>query len=104
MLLCPKCKALMRLNRETDRMECKRPDCGHNEPKGKEENITTRKRIDREIVVTEGIEGTLPTTKIICEKCKNNKATWIIRQTRAADEPATRIYQCTKCKHKWREY
>ena len=104
MILCPKCKALMKLNRKTDQMECKRPDCGHNEPKGKEENITTRKRVDREIVVTEGIEGTLPTTKIICEKCKNNEATWIIRQTRAADEPATRIYQCTKCKHKWREY
>lgn len=104
MLLCPKCKALMKLNRETGQMECKRPDCGHNEPKGEEENITTRKRINREIVVTEGIEGTLPTATIICEKCKNNKATWIIRQTRAADEPATRIYQCTKCKHKWREY
>ena len=94
----------MKLNRETGQMECKRPDCGHNEPKGEEENITTRKRINREIVVTEGIEGTLPTANIICEKCKNNKATWIIRQTRAADEPATRIYRCTKCKHKWREY
>jgi DNA-directed RNA polymerase subunit M len=94
----------MRLNRETNQMECKRPDCGHIEPKGKEAKITTRKRIDREIVVTESIEGTLPTVKIICEKCKHNEATWIIRQTRAADEPATRIYQCTKCKHKWREY
>ena len=65
MLLCPKCKALMKLNRKTDQMECKRPACGHNEPKGKEENITTRKRIDREIVITEGIEGTLPSTKIM---------------------------------------
>ncbi len=104
MILCPKCRALMRLNRETSQMECKRPDCGHIEPKGKKAKITTRKRIDREIVVTESIEGTLPTVKIICEKCKNNEATWVIRQTRAADEPATRIYQCTKCKHKWREY
>ena len=104
MLLCPKCRALMKLNRKTSRMECKRPDCGHTEPKGEDTKITTRKRIDREIVVTEGIEGTLPTTKIICEKCKHNEATWIIRQTRAADEPSTRIYQCTKCKHKWREY
>ena len=25
----------MRLNRETNQMECKRPDCGHIEPKGK---------------------------------------------------------------------
>ena len=36
MILCPKCRALMRLNRETNQMECKRPDCGHIEPKGKE--------------------------------------------------------------------
>ena len=43
---------------------------------------------------------------IICEKCGHNEASWVIRQTRAADEPSTRIYQCTnpKCKHKWREY
>ena len=97
------------MNRETSQMECKRPDpvtkvpCGHSEPTGGK-NTTTRKRVDRKIVVTESIEGTLPTAKIICEKCKNNEATWVIRQTRAADEPSTRIYQCTKCKHKWREY
>ena len=100
----------MKLNRDTKQMECKRildpvtkVICGHSEPTSGE-NTTTRKRIDRKIVVTESIEGTLPTVKIICEKCKNNEATWVIRQTRAADEPATRIYQCTKCKHKWREY
>ena len=107
--ICPKCKAFMKLNRKTSQMECKRPDpvtklpCGHSEPTGGK-NTTTRKRVNREIVVTESIEGTLPTVKIICEKCKNHEATWVIRQTRAADEPATRIYQCTKCKHKWREY
>ena len=100
----------MKLNRKTSQMECQRlnpvtklPSCGHSEPVGGK-NTTTRKRIEREIVVTESIEGTLPTAKIICEKCKNNEATWVIRQTRAADEPSTRIYQCTKCKHKWREY
>jgi len=25
-------------------------------------------------------------------------------QTRAADEPPTRFYRCTKCGHTWREY
>ena len=66
--------------------------------------ITKRKQKDKEMVVTEGIEGTLPTTKIICSKCKHNEATFYLRQTRAADEPTTRFYQCTKCKHRWREY
>ena len=58
----------------------------------------------REQVVVDSIEGTLPTATILCEKCGHNQATWIIRQTRAADEPATRIYRCTSCQHKWREY
>ena len=75
MRFCPKCKALMMLSRETNEMVCKRPKCGHKEPNNKEAEITTKERIEREIVVTEGIEGTLPTTKIICEKCKHNEAT-----------------------------
>jgi len=56
------------------------------------------------MVVTEGVEGTLPKTKIICPKCKHNEATYYLRQTRAADEPTTRFYQCTDCKNRWREY
>ena len=102
-MFCPKCKSMLVLNRTTGQRECKRPNCGHSEKKG-EANLTSRDIQKKKIVVTEGLEGTLPTTKIICEKCGHNKATWVIRQTRAADEPSTRIYQCTKCKNKWREY
>ena len=99
MKFCPDCKVIM--YPQGDKLTCKR--CGHSESKGKPQ-ITSREREDKEIVVTEGIEGTLPTTKIICEKCKHNEATFYLRQTRAADEPTTRFYQCTKCKHRWREY
>ena len=102
-MFCPKCKAMLVLNRSTGLKECKRPNCSYYEEKG-EVKLTSRDIEKKEIVVTEGLEGTLPTTKIICEKCGHNKATWVIRQTRAADEPSTRIYQCIKCKHKWREY
>ena len=102
-MFCPKCKSMLVLNRTTNRKECKRPNCGHSEDKGKAK-ITSRNMEKKEMVVTEGLEGTLPTAKIICEKCNHNEATWVIRQTRAADEPSTRIYQCTKCKNKWREY
>ena len=102
-MFCPNCKSMLVLNRATGKRECKRPKCGYSENKG-EAKLTSRDIQKKEIVVTEGLEGTLPTTKIICEKCGHNKATWVIRQTRAADEPSTRIYQCTKCKNKWREY
>ena len=83
-MFCPKCKAILVLNRATVQKECKRPNCGHSEDKGKEV-ITKRKQEDKEMVVTEGIEGTLPTTKIICGKCKHNEATFYLRKTRAAD-------------------
>ena len=48
-----------------------------------------------------------PTCGIVdweCPKCGNNEAYWILRQTRASDEPETRIYTCTKCHHRWRAY
>jgi len=39
-----------------------------------------------------------------CPKCGHEDAyTWEI-QTRAGDEPATRFFECKKCKNKWREY
>lgn len=39
-----------------------------------------------------------------CSKCGHDKAYVVIMQTRAADEPPTRIYRCEKCGHTWREY
>ncbi|MBL7169506.1 MAG: transcription factor S [Candidatus Aenigmarchaeota archaeon] len=41
---------------------------------------------------------------VICEKCGNNEAYWFLQQTRGGDEPQTKFYCCSKCKHKWREY
>ena len=98
-MICPECKGL--LYPQGDQLACSR--CGHSQPKG-EAQVVEHTQETREQVVVDSIEGTLPTTIIICEKCGHNQATWVIRQTRAADEPATRIYQCTSCRHKWREY
>lgn len=47
--------------------------------------------------------ATLPKEKILCEQCGNNEAYFVVRQMRAADEPETMIYKCTKCGHKWRK-
>ncbi|HLC50844.1 MAG TPA: transcription factor S [archaeon] len=46
----------------------------------------------------------LPKTIAQCPKCEHNEAFWWMQQTRAADEPATRFYKCSKCSHVWREY
>lgn len=55
-------------------------------------------------VVEESKSATLPTTHELCPQCGNDTAYWVLRQTRGADEPETRIFECTKCGHKWREY
>jgi DNA-directed RNA polymerase subunit M len=64
--------------------------------------VEAMKRAQR--VVVEEQYDLLPKTKVTCPKCDHNEAYWILRQTRAADEPETRIYTCTKCGHKWREF
>jgi len=49
--------------------------------------------------------ATLPIDRqVLCEKCGNTQAYYVIRQMRAADEAETMIYQCTKCGYKWRRY
>jgi len=48
--------------------------------------------------------NTLPTIKISCPKCGNNKVyVWQV-QTRGGDESSTQFMRCTKCDHTFREY
>jgi len=47
---------------------------------------------------------TYPKTEEECPKCSNRKAYFWTVQTRAGDEAETRFFECTKCKHRWREY
>lgn len=70
---------------------------------GDVEKFTTDAKAKETTVISENI-ATLPKTRIICEKCGNTEAYFVIRQTRAADEPETRIYRCCKCNYSWREY
>ena len=99
MPFCPKCNAFL-VHREGELM-C--PKCGK-AAKGKTEETVVRSEVeDNEMLILE--EGmTLPKTRIACPKCDHKEAYWMIRQTRAADEPETRIYRCVKCTHTWREY
>jgi len=60
----------------------------------------------RGIVVMGKDEGIaeLPKTKIMCPVCEHPEAYWWMQQTRAADEPPTIFYRCTKCSYSWRSY
>ena len=98
-MFCPSCKTI--LYPKDNELICKR--CDYRKEKGG--SMITSSAVDKKKTeVMEEIAGTLPTTVILCEKCGHNEASWILGQTRASDEPETRIYQCLKCKYKWREY
>ena len=99
MMYCPKCKALM--FPKDKKFACNK--CGY-EQKKKGSSILVSKQQNKEIVFLEKKIDILPKTRVECPKCKHNEAFWILRQTRASDEPETRIFTCTKCSHTWRAY
>ena len=68
------------------------------------QQVIKHKATEKEVPFMGEVSGTLPTADAECPKCGHNKAYWVLRQTRAADEPETRIFRCVKCSHSWREY
>ena len=98
-MFCPECKGL--LYPQGKEMKCRK--CGYTKSKDIERIIVSKRR-DLDSAIIEDSMDLLPKTKVVCPKCAHNEAYWILRQTRASDEPETRIYTCTKCGYRWREY
>lgn len=71
--------------------------------KADEETKVKTPKESKRLEIVEKIE-THPKVKADCEKCQNKEAYYWSQQTRAADEPETRFFRCTKCDHCWREY
>ena len=78
--------------------------CGTKIPLGEGVAVVHATPLKRTMDVVETKVDTLPKAEETCPKCGNGEAFWVLRQTRGADEPETRIFECTKCGHKWREY
>lgn len=78
--------------------------CGATKDIGKKAQVFVTESKNRETTVITETIATLPKTRILCPECENTEAYFVLRQTRAADEPETRIYRCCKCNHSWREY
>lgn len=99
MEFCKKCKLLM--YPQGDQFVCLK--CGA-EADRNGNHIIVEKQQEKEIQVLEKRIDILPKTQAECLKCGNNEAFYILRQTRASDEPTTMILTCTKCNNKWRQY
>lgn len=109
MMFCPVDKALMRPVQ--GKLTC--PKCGHREApragelvvKGEPVEMTRNKFSEIGIIDDPGKfeEAFWPIdSSVQCGRCQNWGAYYQLRQTRKADEPTTRFYQCTKCKQKWK--
>ncbi|MBI4983340.1 transcription factor S [Candidatus Woesearchaeota archaeon] len=102
-MFCPKCGSILRPKEKGGKkiLYC---SCGFSKsPEGEAAEIRERVDTGKKIEVIETVE-IHPKIKITCEKCSNNIAYYWTQQTRGADEPETRFFKCTKCKHIWREY
>ena len=99
MKIGPKCRGLLLPTK--DCLLCS--SCGHKEASAAEIKETVKKKV---VVKSEGsdIQPTMPTVKTDCAKCGHKEAYWYSQQTRAADEPETQFFICTKCGHRWRKY
>ena len=107
-MFCPKCGSLMYPG--NNRFTCGNPSCRH-EKDIAEKDVQAARVVSHakdkkaaDTLVLDEITETLPKTHVECPKCGHFEAFWVMRQTRAADEPTTRIYRCTRCSHTWREY
>lgn len=103
-MFCPECGTLM--VPEGGVLRCPRPDCGHERgvTKADSSTVTSKAKEKTDILVLDEVTQTLPRTRAECSDCGAEEAFWVMRQTRAADEPPTRIYRCVECGHTWREF
>ena len=99
-MFCPSCGSMM--FPKDGKYVCN--SCGATKDIGGKAEVIVTDSKDRMMRVIEDDVATLPKTRILCPECGHTEAFFVIRQTRAADEPETRIYRCCKCNHSWREY
>ncbi len=99
-MFCPSCGSMM--FPKDGKYVCS--SCGASQDFGAKADVFTTDSKTKETSVIADNVATLPKTRIQCPECGHTEAYFVIRQTRAADEPETRIYRCCKCNHTWREY
>lgn len=86
------------------------PKCGYEEEATESiqlKSVIRHSAREKTLVLDDDVdkpEGAQIIKGVVCPTCGNNEAYFWILQTRAADEPATRFYKCTKCGKVWREY
>jgi len=105
MIFCPKCGSILAPKEDGKKVKMACTRCNYVE-KGKEElklheSVAKAKKVE---IIEENPMKAYPKIKVECPKCGNREAYFWTVQTRAGDEAETRFFECTKCRHRWREY
>jgi DNA-directed RNA polymerase subunit M len=104
MLFCPKCGSLLKTKKQGTKTVqfC---SCGYSSAAKKATFSEKVEHEDDTIQVRASTDDILPVAENLeCPKCKHDKAYFWMKQTRAGDEPETKFFKCTECKHTWRDY
>lgn len=101
-MFCPKCKALLMPSVQNGKRVLKCGNCGYLQVG--EMKLTSSGTPPKEVAVVDKEVDVRVQVETTCPKCKHGKARHWAIQTRSADEPETRYYQCEACGHTWREY
>ena len=107
MKFCDNCGNLFRVTVEENNRVLHCRSCGNKKPITENIMIETVNNKDEQkiVIIDDKEQNTFPVTSTLCPKCGElREAHWTMQQTRGGDEPPTRFYQCTTCKHRWREY
>jgi len=117
-MFCPECGTLA-FPDPSGKIKCPNYNCGYH---GDAENKVTMEdgteidiskasstskaetRDRRVIDDSDQQHGVLTSNTYICPKCDSDSVYAELQQTRASDEPETRILTCAECGHGWREY
>ena len=105
MLFCPKCSGLLKIKKQGTK-NVQFCSWGYSSA-AKAENTFSEKveHKDKKVEIKASTDSILPISKDVdCAKCKNGSAYFWMKQTRSGDEPETKFFKCTKCKHTWRDY
>ncbi len=113
MKFCPKCGGVMVPVKQGGKVVLRCTRCGYTMEVGSSRelsvyrvtNVIEHSEKEKTIVISERDVKGLPITRdVVCPRCGWREAYYWVVQTRAADEPATRFFKCTKCGYVWREY